>query len=121
MHNAPPKFGLLSKSLFLLMVVGSVATGGPLHEAAVVGDTDLLDALIDQGVGIDESDDDGYTALQVAAFEAREDAALWLIGHGADAKVFGWTGCTLLHVSAARGLLRLSARSRNRRHRSGPG
>ena len=53
----------------------------PLHQAALVGDTDILEVLLRAGANIDDEDREGATALHYAA---RRDVVITLIAAGAD-------------------------------------
>lgn len=60
-----------------------VGSRTPLMEAAATGDTDLLDALIQNGAAVDFADEHGHSALSYAIFARTPAAIAWLLTHGA--------------------------------------
>ena len=60
-----------------------------LHESALAGDADRIDALADAAPwSVDTLSADGWTALHLAAFLGRDTALERLLEHGADARIF---------------------------------
>jgi ankyrin repeat protein len=75
-----------------------------LFEAASAGDLDRLTELLAvDPASIDSRSGDGFTALHLAAFFGRDDAARLLVSRGADvdARGRGWMTGTPLHSAAA--------------------
>lgn len=68
------------------MAVRIVAAGAEpdLFEAAALGDTARVSALLDGGAGVGDRSADGFTALHLAAFFGRAGAAEALLSRGAD-------------------------------------
>lgn len=71
-----------------------------LHELAARGDVPRLARAIEAGQPVDGRDDDGRTALHVAAKEAHLFAAMMLIAKGADPNVRDRAQKTPLHLAA---------------------
>ena len=61
----------------------SKTTTTPLTLACYQGDVNAISALLQQGAGVDQEDDDGYTPLFVASLKGHVDAALLLLDAGA--------------------------------------
>ena len=84
------------------------STTTPLTLACYQGDVDAISALLQQGAGVDQEDDDGYTPLFVASLKGHVDAARLLLDAGAavdkrregDWSPFG-IACVLGHVDVA--------------------
>jgi ankyrin repeat protein len=81
----------LFKIYFLgsLLFLGSFATvettiASPIHEAAVAGDVELVEMLIENGADVDDRDVHGYTPLLLAIQAGHTDIAKVLIAGGAD-------------------------------------
>ena len=55
----------------------------PLTLACYQGDVEAISALLQQGAGVDQQDDDGYTPLFVASLKGHVDAARVLLDAGA--------------------------------------
>lgn len=53
----------------------------PLHQATLIGDTDILEALLEAGASVDDEDGEGATALHYAA---KSGVVAALIAAGAD-------------------------------------
>ena len=69
------------------LLVASVASCSHLpdmNEAAVTGDLDSLREHVRRGTSVDVRDEAGYTPLLWAAMAGNEEAALFLLDHGAD-------------------------------------
>ncbi len=85
--------------LVVLSLVTAVIAGPEeaedLLNAAGKGEIDRLDALIDEGIDIDETSPFGVTALSIAADRGHLDVVKWLLAHGADVNisdgVYGYT------------------------------
>jgi ankyrin repeat protein len=72
-----------------LLFLGSFATAvtafaAPIHEAAVAGDVELVEMLIENGADVDDRDVHGYTPLLLAIQAGHTDIAKVLIAGGAD-------------------------------------
>lgn len=72
-----------------LLFLGSFPTAGPafaspIHEAAVAGDVELVEMLIENGADVDDRDVHGYTPLLLAIQSGHTDIAKVLIAGGAD-------------------------------------
>ena len=81
------KAGQLPRVKFLLKSGADIqyrceeAQTTPLHQAALAGNTDILDLLLEAGSSVDDEDREGATALHYAA---RRDVVISLIAAGAD-------------------------------------
>ena len=64
---------------------GFVVGLGPLHLAAVFGLVKVAHALLQQGIEVDEKDDEKGTALHWALMEEQIDMVIFLLDHGANA------------------------------------
>jgi ankyrin repeat protein len=53
-------------------------------EAAAVGNVDTMKLLLDRGADMEARTAEGSTALTIAAYNGRQDAATWLVGQGAN-------------------------------------
>jgi ankyrin repeat protein len=60
------------------------ALASPIHEAAVAGDVELVEMLIENGADVDDRDVHGYTPLLLAIQAGHTDIAKVLIAGGAD-------------------------------------
>jgi ankyrin repeat protein len=58
---------------------------------------DLCHMLVDLGIDVNESDENGFTALHRAVVYARDDVCEFLLGAGANPNVFNDRACTPLH------------------------
>jgi ankyrin repeat protein len=73
----------------------------PLHLAAVSGDTNLIEIILQHGATVDIRNDHGQTPLIVAAGRGQADAVSLLLDHGADIQATSKTyGRTALHEAA---------------------
>lgn len=68
----------------------------PLIFAAVFGQTEAANALIEAGADLDQQSNDGSTALITAAFFARADLVETLLAAGADKSIMNNAGSTAL-------------------------
>jgi ankyrin repeat protein len=59
--------------------------GQYLRDAARIGDTELISALVEVGAPIESADDKGYTPLILAAYHGHPEAVELLLAKGADA------------------------------------
>ena len=72
----------------------------PLHKAARRSNTDILEALVEAGAGIEARNGKGLTVLHSAAYFGSCPAMGALLRLGADVHVPGTvTGCTPLHIA----------------------
>lgn len=74
-----------------------------LHEAANVGDRDLVSKLLADGADIDERDAEGRTPLYMAGLGAMPKMIDKLLIQGADASIRDNKGLTVLHAAASGG------------------
>ncbi|XP_068005689.1 ankyrin repeat domain-containing protein 6 isoform X4 [Melanerpes formicivorus] len=72
-----------------------------LHRAAVVGNTDVIATLIQDGCALDRQDKDGNTALHEACWHGFSQSAKVLVKAGANVLAKNKAGDTALHVAAA--------------------
>ncbi|XP_053237433.1 ankyrin repeat domain-containing protein 6 isoform X4 [Podarcis raffonei] len=71
-----------------------------LHRATVVGNTDVIAALIHEGCALDRQDKDGNTALHEASWHGFSQSAKLLVKAGANVLARNKAGDTCLHVAA---------------------
>nr|XP_055114810.1 ankyrin repeat domain-containing protein 6 isoform X6 [Symphalangus syndactylus] len=72
-----------------------------LHRATVVGNTEIIAALIHEGCALDRQDKDGNTALHEASWHGFSQSAKLLVKAGANVLAKNKAGDTALHVAAA--------------------
>lgn len=91
-----------SVAIILLLPVANVAgqSAMGLHEAAVVGDVEIVRRHIEAGTDLDEQDAYGSSPLTVAATFGKTDVARALVEAGADLNSANRDGATPLHVAA---------------------
>nr|XP_020643299.1 ankyrin repeat domain-containing protein 6 isoform X2 [Pogona vitticeps] len=70
-----------------------------LHRAAVVGNTDIISALIREGCALDRQDKDGNTALHEASWHGFSQSAKLLVKAGANVLARNKAGNTSLHLA----------------------
>ncbi|XP_068253417.1 ankyrin repeat domain-containing protein 6 isoform X1 [Nyctibius grandis] len=70
-----------------------------LHRAAVVGNTDVIAALIQEGCALDRQDKDGNTALHEACWHGFSQSAKVLVKAGANVLAKNKAGNTPLHLA----------------------
>jgi len=75
----------------------------PLHAASKLGDIDDINDLLNNGVDIDEVDNEGNTALHLAASAGQDRAVLTLLGNGAQTGLVNDTDHTPLAISSSHG------------------
>jgi len=79
------KMYFLGSLLFLgSFSITEIAIASPIHEAAVAGDVELVEMLIENGADVDDRDVHGYTPLLLAIQAGHTDIAKVLIAGGAD-------------------------------------
>ncbi|XP_055391468.1 ankyrin repeat domain-containing protein 6 isoform X5 [Bubalus kerabau] len=71
-----------------------------LHRATVVGNTEVVAALIQEGCALDRQDKDGNTALHEASWHGFSQSAKLLVKAGANVLAKNKAGDTCLHVAA---------------------
>nr|XP_012299655.1 ankyrin repeat domain-containing protein 6 isoform X3 [Aotus nancymaae] len=71
-----------------------------LHRATVVGNTEIISALIHEGCALDRQDKDGNTALHEASWHGFSQSAKLLVKAGANVLAKNKAGDTCLHVAA---------------------
>jgi hypothetical protein len=72
-----------------------------LISAATFGNTEIARALIEAGVDLNLTNDEGSTALLTAAFLCRSEIVQMLLEHGADLNVRNNAGATALDSVSA--------------------
>jgi ankyrin repeat protein len=79
------KVYFIGSLLFLgSFAITETAFASPIHEAAVAGDVELVEMLIENGADVDDRDVHGYTPLLLAIQAGNTDIAKVLIAGGAD-------------------------------------
>ena len=74
-----------------------------LHEAAYIGNIDIVQSLISQGYDIEAKNSKGLTALGCAAVNGQTKTAKWLIDNGADMEAMDIGSYTALGCAAVKG------------------
>ena len=92
-------------ALLGLLLVGSTAMAGPLHDAARNGDREHVVAALQSGAILDELDATGEPALLIAALAGHRDVVALLIERGTDIEIRNKGGLTALHAAAYGGHL----------------
>lgn len=90
-------------ALVLIAVSTSHVTAGPLHDAAGIGDSEKVLALVDAGADLDAQGDNGETPLTTALVGGHFAVATLLIERGARADGRNRGGFTPLHAAAYAG------------------
>ncbi|XP_053520920.1 ankyrin repeat domain-containing protein 6 isoform X7 [Artibeus jamaicensis] len=72
-----------------------------LHRATVVGNTEVIAALIQEGCALDRQDKDGNTALHEASWHGFSQSVKLLVKAGANVLAKNKAGDTALHVAAS--------------------
>ncbi|KAJ4974137.1 hypothetical protein NE237_007311 [Protea cynaroides] len=83
----------------------STTKWNPLHTLALSGQIPFMDKLLEQGVGIDIVDKDGYTALHKAVIGKKEAVISHLLRKGANPHVKDRDGATPLHYAVQVGAI----------------
>lgn len=83
----------------------SVASAGPLHDAARGGDVERTKQLLDQGADVAEPDSAGEPALLIASLAGHADVVAVLLERGSDIEIRNKGGLTALHAAAYGGHL----------------
>ena len=86
---------LLVAGVFIL-AVGRPATASSLIEAASMGDTEKVQALLAKGADVHAKDNTGATVLLQTAWDGRTDAVRLLLAKGADVNAKDNKGGTAL-------------------------
>ncbi len=76
---------------------------GPMHYAAMAGDTSILAVLADAKGDLRDRDDTGREPLHYAAMAGQLEALMWLIEQGVDRDARAWDGCQPAHYAARHG------------------
>lgn len=82
--------------------VGAVAAG-PIHDAALKGDRELVSRLLGEGADMNEQNDAGETAIYLAALSGTAKLVDQLLVLGADATIRDKAGMTAVHAAARAG------------------
>ncbi|XP_012606407.1 ankyrin repeat domain-containing protein 6 isoform X5 [Microcebus murinus] len=72
-----------------------------LHRATVVGNTEIIAALVQEGCALDRQDKDGNTALHEASWHGFSQSVKLLVKAGANVLARNKAGDTALHIAAA--------------------
>ena len=92
-------------------IEGAVVLGAELRAAAYIGDVDAVLALIRQGAHPCDPDDEGFTAIHIAAQEGHEYLASVLLEHpcvNANVNVESRSRITPLHSACAHGQVQVA-------------
>jgi ankyrin repeat protein/biotin transporter BioY len=81
----------------------------PLHNAAVMGRTDIAMLLLEKGADVNARSSVGLTPLHLAAAEGRAETVRLLLEKGADAGAVDNRGWTPLHYAAFAGYVNIAA------------
>jgi len=102
---APPAESALKESVARARSSGAADGGATaeLRRAAEIGDRQLLQTLLDEGVDVDSRDAAGRTALMLATLHGRADAVSVLLSYGADPNAADSNGVTPLQAAMAEG------------------
>lgn len=83
---------------------GKAPNGGmPLHEAATLGQKEIVERLLAQGADVNVKDDNGATPLYLASSGGFKDVVELLLAKGAIVNTVSLVGLTPLHRAADRG------------------
>ncbi|AXI43142.1 ankyrin repeat domain-containing protein [Sulfitobacter sp. SK011] len=91
------RIGTIFAAIFCLL---GPAQAGPLFDAAKQGDTATVEALLEDGISVDERGPNQATPLIAAALTGNTEAAAALIEAGADVMARNHSGFTPLHAAA---------------------
>jgi len=101
-----------------LLQARALSLATPLMQAALNGDINAMDTLLNTGAAVNEKNQMGFTALDYASraippyfdkADGNAEAVLFLLDHGADIEAAGEGGITPLMSSAAKGNSELAA------------
>ncbi|MFC3615359.1 ankyrin repeat domain-containing protein [Lutimaribacter marinistellae] len=90
---------IVAKFLGLLFLF-KAAHAGPLFDAAEMGETTTVRALLESGASVDERGPNAATPLIVAALAGKSETAAVLVDAGADVMARNRSGFTPLHAAA---------------------
>ena len=76
---------------------------GALNRAAMIGDTEAIEAILDRGTNINTRDANGRTPLIEAAFGGHYDTVKFLLSRGAKIDIKDESGWTALMEAASKG------------------
>jgi ankyrin repeat protein len=96
---------VLWASVVCLVFGISVASAGPLHDAARDGDVERVKQLLNQGADLSEPDNTGEPPLLVASLAGHADVVVLLLERGSDIEIRNKGGLTALHAAAYGGHL----------------
>jgi ankyrin repeat protein len=71
----------------------------PLYEAATEGHSEVVKILIEAGADVNQTDEDGHTALMAAAYEGHLEVVKLLVEAGADVNAWGQGATPLLRAA----------------------
>ena len=74
-----------------------------LMRAALEGETETVERLLESGTNVNERDDEGRTGLMFAVTNIHRDIANRLLKHGADVNAAADDGSTALMLAASAG------------------
>ncbi|CAF0769081.1 unnamed protein product [Adineta ricciae] len=80
----------------------------PIHEAAVVGNIEILKLLIDNGVDVNLKDAKNFRPIHYAAWQGRTEAVFILLRYGANVNEQSLNGDTPLHLASQYGHLEIA-------------
>jgi ankyrin repeat protein len=75
----------------------------PLHEAVRIGNSTIVESLLDYGVDVNSTSDKGFTPLLVACINGQLGLLNRLLEKGADPSAVTINGVNLLHAAASSG------------------
>lgn len=74
----------------------------PLHVAALIGNIEMVKALVERGVDVNEKSEDGKTAAHYATIGGNFDVLKFLTEHGVDVNVVDRYNLRAIHYAIKR-------------------